>query len=290
MSIGLIGSGKQTGGVDRRRPLAGRVAVVTGGSRGIGRATALELGAAGAGVVVHYRRSREAAKVTASAIEAAGGRAVAIPAAMGEPQDVDALAEAALEAFGFVDIVVNNAGDAGRRIAVADTYPAELRRQMTVEPLSAARLAQRLLPQMRERPRGDIVMISSSALAEMRPGAAAYNMAKAALEALALTLAKEEAANGVRVNIVAPGLVATSMAARWAQAGPGVEDRTEPIPGEPRGHMLEPCDVARVVARLVSDPASSATGQRIVVAPGPDGGRVDGALIGQAGGPVLPAG
>ncbi len=267
-----MGGEAQGGGTVRCASLVGRVAVVTGGSRGIGRAIALELGRAGAAVVVHYRRSHQAAQEVVSAIEAAGGRAIAVGAAMGEPQDVDALADAALEAFGFVDIIVNNAGDAGRRIPVADTYPAELRRLMTVEPLSAARLAQRLLPQMRERPRGDIVMISSNALAQMRPGVAAYNMAKAALEALALTLAKEEIANGVRVNIVAPGLVATDMAALWARAELGVEDLTELDGAHPAARMLRPCDVARVVAHLVTDAAGCVSGQRIVV---DDGGETD---------------
>lgn len=247
------------------RPLVGRVALVTGGSRGIGRGIAIELGAAGADVVVHYRRNREAASGAVAAIRSSGGRAVAVQASMGEPQEVDAMADAALEAFGFVDILVSNAGDAGRRMPVADTYPAELRRQMTAEPFSAARLAQRLLPQMRERPRGDIIVISSSELAHMRPGLAAYNMAKAALEALALTLAKEEIVHGVRVNIVAPGLVATDMGARWARAelGPGDAPALEEVQALRRA--LRPEDVARVVSHLVSDAAGFVNGRRLVV-------------------------
>ena len=200
------------------RTLDGRAAIVTGGSRGIGRGIVMELAAAGAAVVVNYRKDEESAQETVAAIEAAGGRATAVRASMSDLDEVDALADAALEAFGFIDIVVNNAGVASRGNPVAETEPAEHQRLMATHTFSAARLAQRLIPQMRERPRGDIVMISSSEVAHMRAGGAPYNMAKAALEALALTLAKEEIANGIHVNVVAPGLIVTDMGARLVQA------------------------------------------------------------------------
>src|SRR6478672_1489706 len=174
------------------RTLDGRAAIVTGGSRGIGRGIVMELAAAGAAVVVNYRKDEESAQETVAAIEAAGGQATAVRASMSDLDEVDALADAALEAFGFIDIVVNNAGVASRGNPVAETEPAEHQRLMATHTFSAARLAQRLIPQMRERPRGDIVMISSSEVAHMRAGGAPYNMAKAALEALALTMAKEE--------------------------------------------------------------------------------------------------
>jgi 3-oxoacyl-[acyl-carrier protein] reductase len=250
--------------------LDGRVAIVTGAGRGIGRGIAEELGAAGAAVVVNYRRDEEAAQDAVRTIETAGGRALAVQASMSELDGADTLAAAALEAFGFVDIIVHNAGIASRGHTVADTDPAELQRLMMTHAFSAARLCQLLLPQMRARGRGHVVMISSSEVAHMRAGGAPYNMAKAALEALALTLAKEEISSGVRVNIAAPGLVVTDMGAKLVRAKLGVEDMTELDASQPLGRVCRPADVARVVRFLVSEEADFVTGQRIVVDGGAD--------------------
>ena len=158
------------------------------------------------------RRPRE------EVVAAAGGRALAIQASMSDPADVDRLADEALAAFGVVDILVANAGIASRGHTVADTDPAEVASVMATHTFSTHRLVQRLLPGMRERARADVVVISSSELNKMKANGAPYNMAKAALEALALTLANEEVANGVHVNIVAPGLVVTDMGAKLVKA------------------------------------------------------------------------
>ncbi len=250
--------------------LAGRVAIVTGAGRGIGRGIAEDLAAAGAAVVVNYRRDEEAAAEVVRTIESAGGRAVAVQASLSELDGADALAEAALSAFGFVDIIVHNAGVASRGNTVVDSDPAELQRLMTTHTFSAARLCQQLLPQMRERGRGHVVMISSSEVAHMRANGAPYNMAKAALEALALTMAKEEIGHGIRVNIAAPGLVVTDMGAKLVQAKLGVEDMTELDASQPLGRVVRPSDVARVVRFLVSEDADFVTGQKIVVDGGAD--------------------
>jgi len=252
------------------RPLAGRVALVTGASRGIGRGIALELAAAGAAVAVNYRRDAEAAEEVVGRITDAGGRAVAIRASVSEQEDVDRLADAALAEFGFVDILVANAGIASRGHAVADTDPAEVVRVMATHAFSAHRLVQRLLPGMRERPRSDVILISSSELNKMKPLGGPYNMAKAALEALGLTLAKEEVGNGVHVNIVAPGLIVTDMGAKLVKAKLGVENIEELDADQPMGRLGRPDDIARVVRFLVSDDAGFVTGQRIVVDGGVD--------------------
>jgi 3-oxoacyl-[acyl-carrier protein] reductase len=252
------------------RPLTGRVALVTGASRGIGRAIALELAAAGAALAVNYRRDGESAQEVVRQIEATGGRALAIQASVAEQAEVDRLADAALAAFGFVDILVANAGIASRGHAVADTEPAEVLRVMATHAFSAHRLAQRLLPAMRARPRSDVILVSSSELGAMKPFGAPYNMAKAALEALGLTLAKEEVGNGVHVNIVAPGLIVTDMGARLVKAKLGI-DRMEELDAEqPMGRLGRPSDIARVVRFLVSEDAGFVTGQRIVVDGGVD--------------------
>ena len=255
----------RAGGSPEARPLEHRVAVVTGASRGIGRGIALELGTAGASVALSYRRDATAANETVAAIEAGGARAIAVCANMSEPSDLDALADTVLAEFGYVDIIVNSAGDGGRGLCVADTYPAELRRLMMIYAFSAARLAQLLLPQMRARPRADIVMISSSELRGGATGNAGYRMAIAALEALAAVLADEEGPHGVRVNTVAPGLVATQSGARRARAELGVENIQTLEADHPLGRLPRPADLARVVKFLVSEETCCLTGQRIVV-------------------------
>src|SRR5260370_42221781 len=118
---------------------------------------------------------------------------------------------------------------------------------------------------MRERERGDVVMISSVATRENAAGGAPYNMAKAALEALAMTLAKEERKRGIRVNIVAPGLVDTEMGRRLVKGALGVDDIRTLDKGMPFGRACTPDDVADVGRLLVSDACSYVTGQRIYV-------------------------
>lgn len=248
--------------------LDGRVALVTGAGRGIGRGIAVALASAGAAVAINYRRDQEAAEAVVAEITAGGGHAVAIAASVGEVEQVDALADTALAALGPIDILVHNAGIASRGLPIADTTPEELQRVVSVHALGAHRLVGRLLPGMRAAERGDVVMISSSEVSEMRALGGPYNMGKAALEALALTLAKEEIANGIHVNIVAPGLVATDMGDRLVQAKLGAEGATALDAQMPLGRVCRPEDVAGVVRFLVSDAAGYVTGQRIVV----DGG------------------
>jgi NAD(P)-dependent dehydrogenase (short-subunit alcohol dehydrogenase family) len=118
---------------------------------------------------------------------------------------------------------------------------------------------------MRTRPRGDIVMISSVATLYMAAGGAPYNMAKAAMEALAMTLAKEERAHGIHVNVVAPGLVETEMGRRLVKATSGVTDMRSLDAGMPFGRVCQPEDVANVVRYLVSERAGYLTGEKINV-------------------------
>ncbi|HUN53487.1 MAG TPA: SDR family oxidoreductase [Candidatus Sulfotelmatobacter sp.] len=247
------------------RELRGRVALVTGGSRGIGRGIALALAGAGADVAIAYRRDRDAAAETVGALEALGVRAKAYAAAMEVREQCQALVPAALADFGFVDILVNNAGIASRGRSVAETDPDELSRVLTVHALAPHWLCQAVLPAMRGRSRGDIVMISSVATLGYAANGAPYAMGKAAMEALAYTLAKEERGNGIHVNVVAPGLVDTDMGRRLAAATAGVKDIRELDARMPFGRVCQPEDIGNAVCFLVSPRAGYITGEKINV-------------------------
>jgi 3-oxoacyl-[acyl-carrier protein] reductase len=252
----------------------GRVALVTGGSRGIGKAIALRLAEEGADVAVNYRRDADAAEQVVAAVRAEGRRAAAFQASVDDP-DADAqMVRRVLAEFGKVDILVHSAGIASRGRFVADTDPGEVARVMATHAFGAHHLCRLLVPTMRELPRADVVLVSSVAGAEVAAGGAPYSMAKAALEMLARGLAKEEVGHGIRVNVVAPGLVATDMGDRLAHAVTGAADAVALDQRHPLGRVCQPEDVADVVAFLIDTPF--VTGQRVVV----DGG----------GSPLSPAG
>lgn len=245
-------------------PLAGRTALVTGGSRGIGRAIALRLAGDGAAVAVNYRRDAAAAAETVDLIAGAGGTARAYRASIDDADAVVEMVAAVRGELGPVDLLVSNAGTASRGTAVADTEEAEYLRLLRVHALGPLALVRALLPDLRAAQRSDVVVISSVILDDMPAGGAAYAMAKAALEAGARTLAAEERVHGVRVNIVAPGLVVTEMGTRLvaATAGASIADLD---PTYPFGRVARPEDVSGVVAFLASADGAYLTGERIRV-------------------------
>jgi 3-oxoacyl-[acyl-carrier protein] reductase len=248
--------------------LQGRIALVSGGGRGIGAAISRALAADGADVAVNYHRDEETARETVAAVEALGRRALLCQASVAEPDECGAMVAAVERDLGPVDLLVCSAGIASKGRTAADTDPAEIEKLWRIHALSAAVLSKLVLPGMRSRSRGDIVMISSVASRMMAAHSVPYNMAKAALEALAFTLAKEEMAHGVHVNVVAPGLVDTEMGRRLAKATMGADDIHQLDPGMAYGHVCSPEEVADVVRFVVSDQAAYVNGQRIYV----DGG------------------
>ena len=244
-----------------------RVALITGGSRGIGRACALALAGDGCDVAVNYRRDADAARDTVRAVESLGRRALACQASVESPEEDEAMVAAVTAELGGIDVLVHSAGIASRGKTVADTDPDEVERVLGVHALAAHHLARLVLPSMRSRPRGDVVFVSSVAARMLAANGAPYNMGKAALEALALTLAKEERRHNIHVNVVAPGLVVTEMGRRLVRAM-GVDDIGSLDAAAPFGHVCRPEDVAEVVRFLCSDAAGYLTGQVIAV----DGG------------------
>lgn len=243
--------------------LEGRVALVTGASRGVGRGIALALAADGADVAVNFRRQADEALAVVAEIEAMGRRAAAYQASV-DDYDQDAEMVARVEAdLGPVGILVNNAGIASRGQAVVDTDPAEMRRVVATHAFGPHYLSKLVLPGMRKMPRADIIMISSVASKSLGAFGAPYNMGKCAMEALAYTLAKEERPYGIRVNIVAPGLVETEMGRRLMKATAGVGDLRDLDATMPFGRVCQPEDVANVVRFLVSEQNSYLTGERV---------------------------
>jgi 3-oxoacyl-[acyl-carrier protein] reductase len=245
--------------------LSGRVALVSGASRGVGRAIALALAEDGADIAVNYRREAAEAEATVAAVKALGRKAQAYQASIDDYEQDKAMIDAVVADFGRLDILVHNAGIASRGRSVVDTDPTEPLRLFATHAQGAHHLAALALPHIRKQPRGDVIVISSVATLGHAANGAPYNMAKAALEALAYTLAKEERPNGVFVNIVAPGLVDTDMGQKLARATMGAEDIHALDSRMPFGHVCQPEEVAAVVRFLVSPANTYVTGEKINV-------------------------
>src|ERR1700733_7874580 len=245
--------------------LSGRTALVTGASRGIGRAIALSLAEAGADIAVNYRRDESAAKDTVAAIEKLGRKARAYSASVENWDEDQAMVADVLRDFGAVGILVNNAGIASRGQSVADTDPAEMERVVRIHAFGPHYLCKLIVPQMRALERGDIIMISSIATLGFGAWGAPYNMGKGRMESLAFTLGKEERDHGIRANIVAPAMTVTEMGRRLARATAGVANIHELDARSPFGRVCTPEDVASVVVWLVSDANPYANGQKINV-------------------------
>lgn len=248
--------------------LEGRRALVTGGHHGIGRAIALALADDGADVAITYRSGADRAEGCLEEIRARGRRGLAIQVALDDPVQLDAAADTVLRAFESVDILVHNAGLDFPGAEVVDTPEADLDRLMRINAYVPHQLSRRLLPAMRTHSRGDIVMLSSVVTQIRGAGYAPYAMSKAAVEALASVLAKEERVHGIHVNVVAPGLVETEMGRRYVEAISDSGDLRDFDAVVPYGRVCQPEQVADVVRFLVSEGASYLNGQTLYV----DGG------------------
>ncbi|CUR56749.1 Short-chain dehydrogenase/reductase SDR [metagenome] len=249
-------------------PLSGRVALVTGGGRGIGAAIGTILALDGAAVAVTYRRDVAAAEALVAGLRERGAVAVAVESDIADPASSERAVGQVVDELGGLDIVVNNAGIASSGRFVADTALDELTRLLAVHAIGPHQLIRAALPHLLLHDRSDVVFISSTSTIGYWAGGAPYAMGKAAVEALAHTLAKEQRDQGLRVNIVAPGLVATDMGARFARATQNADDIHDLDAASPFGRVCLPDDIARVVRFLVGPEGSYVNDQRIVV----DGG------------------
>ncbi|MDA0351045.1 MAG: SDR family oxidoreductase [Chloroflexi bacterium] len=245
--------------------LSGRTALVTGGGRGIGAGIVRGLAQAGADVAINYTRDAASADALAEEVRALGRRAATYQADVSDYEQCERMVAAALADFESIGILVNNAGIASRGNTIAETDPDEMRRVVATHAFGSFYMSQLLVPQMRELDRGDVVMISSGATAGLSGRGAPYNMGKTAMEAVAFSLAKEERANGIHVNIVAPGLVETDMGKRLVRATRGVQDIRELDATSPFGRVCQPEDIANAVLYFVGPQGSYVTNQRIYV-------------------------
>ncbi|MER6345122.1 SDR family oxidoreductase [Streptomyces sp. NPDC001595] len=240
----------------------GKTALVTGGSRGIGRAISRRLGREGALVAVHYGHDQAAAERTVKEIEADGGRAFPVHAELGVPGDADTLWEAfdravtAQDAAPGLDILVNNAGITLPR-RIADVTEADYDRVFAINTKAPFFIVQRALDRLRDG--GRIVNVSSVATRVAFPPIAAYTMTKAALDYLTLALAQELGPRGITVNSVAPGYTETEINPTLSIP----EIRQRYASASVFGRLGAPADIADVVSFVASDEARWVTGQWI---------------------------
>lgn len=234
-----------------------RVAVITGGSRGIGAATAVEFGRLGYAVVVGYHSRRDAADAVVEAVGAAGGRGLAVAGDMRVREEAAGLIRAATETFGRVDTLVCNAATPITRAAFADLDWTDFAAKVTSELAASHHVTQHALPVMREQHYGRLVYVSSrQAESPGAPGMIAHGTAKGALNTFARYLACEEGPHGITANVVAPGYVHTDASTAVGTAGfeAGIAART------PLGRVAEPADIGRVIALIGSENSGFATG------------------------------
>ena len=242
--------------------LKDKVALVTGASRGIGKAAAIALASQGAKVVVNYARSSEAAKATVQEITAAGGEAVALQADVSQAEQVDNLIKQTFDKFGRIDVLVNNAGITKDTLLLRmkpEQWQAVIDLNLTGVFLCTKAVSKIMLKQRS----GRIVNIASVAGQMGNPGQANYSAAKAGVIGFTKTVAKELANRGITVNAVAPGFIETDMTNDLKS-----DDIIKFIP---LGRYGKPAEVAGTIRFLASDPAAAyITGQVFNV----DGGMV----------------
>jgi NAD(P)-dependent dehydrogenase (short-subunit alcohol dehydrogenase family) len=247
--------------------LTDRVALITGASRGIGAATALLFAEQGADLAINYHSNRDRAEAVANQVRALGRRAEVYQADIRSWDDCQRMSEAALADFGRVDVLVNNAGIGYETFGtplITDTKPEDLQQYIDYNTLGCLYMCKLIVPQMRSLPRGDVVMVSSFSAQALRVRMGAYSVSKAGMEAIAYTLAKEEREHGIRVNIVAPGLVDTDMGDGFL-GSVGQTDKEAYAQNAPFGFICKPQDIAGAILYLCSDQGRYVTGQRITV-------------------------
>jgi 3-oxoacyl-[acyl-carrier protein] reductase len=246
--------------------LQGKIALVTGASKGIGAGIATELASAGAAVVVNYASDRAGAETVVKKISAAGGRAAAIQADVSKATDIARLFEESTNAFGPIDIVVNNAGVYGA-MHVTELTEEEFHRQININLLGPLLVIREGYKHFGPNG-GSIINIGSGASRSYPSGYSIYTASKAGLDAVTCVLAKELASRRIRVNSVNPGATLSEGTKAAGLYGVGNDIEEQLVAMTPLGRMGTPTDIAKVVAFLASDDSGWLTGEVIHAAGG----------------------
>ena len=243
--------------------LEGRVALITGASRGIGRGIALDMAEAGADVLVNYHENKRGAEETVAQIQSMGRRAVAFQADVKESDRVKAMVAATLEAFGKVDILVNNAGIYASKSFMAEDAEETFHDIISTHLFGSFYCTQAVLPSMRQQERGDILFITSLAGKQFWADEWAYATAKNAMATLAQCIAKELSRHGIRVNCIAPTIVESDMGLDLVLGWTDADDPKELYGKVPFNRLVQPHDVGNLCVFLASERASHISGQVI---------------------------
>jgi len=248
----------------QNRKLSGKVAVVTGASKGIGAAIAKHLAAEGAAVVVNYSSSKSGADKVVAAITGAGGKAVAVQADVAKQADIDRLFAETKKAFGRLDILVNNAGIYEFAPLEAIT-PEHYHKQFNLNVLGLILTSQAAV-KLFDAAGGSIVNISSIVSTLAFPNASVYSATKGAVDAITRSLASELGPRKIRVNAIRPGMVETE-----GTHAAGIEEsemKKQVLAGTPLGRLGQPDDIAGAAVFLASADSSWITGETLVIAGG----------------------
>ncbi len=245
------------------RKLSGKVAIVTGASKGIGAAVAKSLAASGASVIVNYASSKEGAQKVVDSITAAGGKALAVKGDVSKAAEARAVVEAAIQNYGRLDVLVNNAG-------VYDMKPLEEITEEHFHTIFNINVLGLLLISKEATkhlgPGGSIVNIGSAVSRIAPPGSAVYTATKSAVDGITGVLSRELGPKGVRVNSINPGMVETEGAHTAGFIGSSFQDQL--VAQTPLGRIGQPQDIASIATFLATDDAGWLTGQRIIASGG----------------------
>ena len=242
----------------------GRVALVTGGSRGIGEATALKLASEGAAVAVHYSRSATKAEAVCEQIRGFGQKALPVQADIADREAVNTMVDQVTAELGGIELLVNNAGDVGD-MPFEDLVPEHWDRIIAVNLTGPFNVLWAVKPTMMEQQFGRIVNVSSIAGLAVRPNQLPYATAKAGVIALTKSSCEPLARHNIRINSVAPGAIATDM---LSEVSPDMVENLRAT--TPLGRLGEPEEMANVIAFLLSEESSYITGSTVIAS----GGRI----------------